>query len=40
RLVRAGKKRIVALTACMRKLVAILNAVMRDGRFLPAEEAG
>lgn len=39
RLLRAGKKRMVALTACMRKLISILNAVMRDGRFDPATEA-
>jgi transposase len=36
RLVRAGKKKLVALTACMRKLLTILNAVMRDSRFVPA----
>jgi transposase len=31
RLVDGGKKKIVALTACMRKLLTILNAVVRDG---------
>jgi transposase len=31
RLVAGGKKKIVALTACMRKLLTILNAVVRDG---------
>jgi len=36
RLVRAGKKKLVALTACMRKLLTILNAVLRDNRFQPA----
>lgn len=36
RLLKAGKKKLVALTACMRKLLTILNAVMRDNRFQPA----
>ena len=27
----AGKKPKVALTACMRKLLTILNAMLRDG---------
>jgi len=31
RLVKNGKKKIVALTACMRKLLTILNAIVRDG---------
>jgi len=31
RLLAAGKKRKVALTACMRKLLLILNAMLRDG---------
>jgi transposase len=31
RLVAQGKKKIVALTACMRKLLTILNAMVRDG---------
>jgi len=30
RLLAAGKKRKVALTACMRKLITILNAIVRD----------
>jgi transposase len=32
RLVEAGKPKKVALVACMRKLLVILNAVMRDRR--------
>ncbi len=32
RLVAAGQPKKVALTACMRKLLTILNAMMRDGR--------
>ena len=31
RLVAAGKPKKVALVACMRKLLSILNAVLRDG---------
>jgi len=31
RLVKNGKKKMVALTACMRKLLTILNAIVRDG---------
>ena len=31
RLLKAGKPKKVALVACMRKLLTILNAVMRDG---------
>ena len=31
RLIGAGKPRKVALTACMRKLLVILNAMVRDG---------
>ena len=31
RLVAAGKKKMVALTACMRKLLTILNAIVRTG---------
>ena len=34
RLLSAGKPKKVALVACMRKLLVILNAVMRD-RILP-----
>jgi transposase len=30
RLIAAGKQRKVALVACMRKLLTILNALMRD----------
>ena len=36
RLLKAGKRKLVALTACMRKLLTILNAVMRDNRFQPS----
>jgi transposase len=32
RLVRAGKLRMVALAACMRKLLTILNAILRDSK--------
>jgi transposase len=32
RLIRAGKEQKVALTACMRKLLIILNAMVRDNR--------
>ena len=32
RLVEAGKPKKVALVACMRKLLSILNAMMRDRR--------
>jgi transposase len=31
RLLAVGKKKKVALTACMRKLLTILNAMMRTG---------
>jgi transposase len=31
RLLGAGKAKKVALTACMRKLLTILNAMLRDG---------
>ena len=34
RLLKAGKEKKVALTACMRKLLVILNAMVRDGRRL------
>ena len=30
RLVRRGKQRKVALTACMRKMLTILNAILRE----------
>jgi transposase len=33
RLIAAGKPKKLALTACMRKLLTILNAVVRDGEF-------
>ncbi|AST67357.1 hypothetical protein BFG07_00755 [Kosakonia cowanii] len=33
RLVAAGKAKKVALVACMRKLVTILNAMVRSGRY-------
>lgn len=32
RLVAEGKHKKVALTACMRKIVTILNAMVRDGK--------
>ena len=32
RLVAAGKHKKVALTACMRKMLTILNAMLRDGK--------
>jgi len=32
RLIEAGKPVKVALVACMRKLIVILNAIVRDGR--------
>ncbi|MGO8617598.1 IS110 family transposase, partial [Rhizobium ruizarguesonis] len=32
RLVAAGKPKIVAIVATMRKLLTILNAIIRDGR--------
>jgi transposase len=31
-LVRMGKEKKVALTACMRKLLVILNAIVRDNQ--------
>ncbi|OOF01792.1 hypothetical protein BZG80_14615 [Salinivibrio sp. MA440] len=31
RLVAAGKPKKVAITACVRKMVVILNSVLRDG---------
>lgn len=34
RLVATGKLKKVALVACMRRLLTILNAKVRDGRFL------
>jgi transposase len=35
RLVAAGKPKKVALTACMRKLLTVLNAIVRDGLISP-----
>jgi len=32
KLVASGKHKKVALTACMRKMMTILNAMVRDGR--------
>ena len=32
RLIQAGRRAKLALTACMRKLLVILNAMVRDGR--------
>ena len=38
RLCQAGKPKKVALTACMRKLLTILNAMVRDNRpWTPTE---
>jgi len=37
RLVAAGKKKKVALTACMRKLLVVLNAIMRDQQSWQAD---
>ena len=38
RLCNAGKPKKVALTACMRKLLTILNAMVRDNRpWTPTE---
>lgn len=39
RLLAAGKPKKVALTACMRKLLTILNAMLRSGEYWRAEEA-
>jgi transposase len=38
RLVEAGKPKKVALTACMRKLLAILNSMLRHGEYWRGEE--
>ena len=45
RLIKSGKKPKVALTACMRKLLCILNAMIRNGthwncKEVVAEHAG
>lgn len=39
RLLEAGKKKKVALTACMRKLLTILNSMVRTGTMWQAESA-
>ena len=39
RLVAAGKPKKVALVACMRKLLVILNAMLRNGEYWRVEEA-
>lgn len=39
RLLAAGKPKKVALVACMRKLLTILNAMLRNGEYWRAEEA-
>ncbi len=36
RLVNAGKPKKVALVACIRKLLTILNAMLRDGQIWTA----
>jgi len=33
RLVAAGKPKKVAIIACLRKMVVMLNAMVRDGRY-------
>lgn len=40
RLIKAGKCKMVALTACMHKLLLILNAMVRDGTFWQPSQAG
>ena len=39
RLIEAGKKKKVAITACMRKLVIILNSMVRSGNMWQAQAA-
>ena len=39
RLVAAGKPKKVALTACMRKLLSILNSMLRNGEYWRTEES-
>ena len=39
RLIKAGKKKKVAITACMRKLVTILNSMVRTGTMWQAQPA-
>ena len=38
RLVKAGKPKKVALVACMRKLLVILNAMLRNGEYWREEK--
>jgi len=40
RLITAGKPEKLALTACMRKLLIMLNAIVRDGQFLTITTPG
>jgi transposase len=39
RLLRAGKRKKVALVACMRKLLTILNVMLKEGRSWDPERA-
>ncbi len=39
RLIRKGKPKKVAITACMRKFIVILNAMVRDSRKFKLEKA-
>ena len=39
RLLKAGKCKAVALTACMHKLLLILNAMVRDGSYWQPNQA-
>ncbi|MDE2300740.1 MAG: IS110 family transposase, partial [Burkholderiales bacterium] len=39
RLIEAGKKKKVAITACMRKLLIILNSMVRNGKMWQAQSA-
>jgi len=39
RLIQSGKKAKVAITACMRKLLIIVNAMLRDGVSWQANNA-
>jgi len=39
RLIEAGKKKKVAITACMRKLLIILNSMVRSGNMWQAQAA-
>ncbi len=40
RLLAAGKPKKVALTACMRKLLLILNNMVRSGQYWREQSAG